>query len=521
MPKIIVNEKVLAHLSRGLYRSPASTIRELVSNAWDANATHVHISTGAPNFLMLSVKDNGDGFSKEDFERLMGGGIGSSLKKPKESNLKFGRPTIGKLGIGMLGIAQICGSFRVRSKMADGTSFSAIVRLFDDLRSKVDENDPQIIHQITEPSISDEDEPPVERTDVMVGHYDFEDIDSDELDFGTYIFTEDVLQTFTRTFRDDIKSEGYHGPLLEWKKNIERAGKYNSLQELGDYWKLLWELSASCPIPYIDASALPKRLIRDEQKVLESYNFAVFVDGIQLFKPVYLKQNEHGYTTLSIPKQTKRVFGKDLEFEGYIAVQEGSQIRPDELRGLLLRVRNVGIGYYDQTFMDYRINQGPRSRWVTGEIYIRKGMEDALNIDRDSFNKFHPEYKVVQSYIHGVLKEDVFSEVYRKLAIRSDDRAKSRDASRDTALKATLESVMGKKVAIKHRKSAEAPVSLDSQEDKLTIELAPLDMIETKKSHRHLAEAILTIFAVADAEPNAIRRRERFSNLLLKLLKGW
>jgi hypothetical protein len=33
MPKIIVHEKALAHLSRGLYRSPASALRELVSNA--------------------------------------------------------------------------------------------------------------------------------------------------------------------------------------------------------------------------------------------------------------------------------------------------------------------------------------------------------------------------------------------------------------------------------------------------------------------------------------------------------
>lgn len=50
MPKIRVHEKALAHLSRGLYRSPASALRELVSNAWDANATTVAINTNYPNF---------------------------------------------------------------------------------------------------------------------------------------------------------------------------------------------------------------------------------------------------------------------------------------------------------------------------------------------------------------------------------------------------------------------------------------------------------------------------------------
>ena len=80
--------------------------RELVSNAWDANAKIVRVDTNYPNFYQLSVEDNGDGFTKEEFERVMGGGIGNSEKrKVEETLLKFDRPTIGRLGIGMLGIA--------------------------------------------------------------------------------------------------------------------------------------------------------------------------------------------------------------------------------------------------------------------------------------------------------------------------------------------------------------------------------------------------------------------------------
>src|ERR1700743_1896683 len=111
MPKIRVHEKALAHLTRGLYRSPASALRELISNAWDANATRASIDTNFPSFFQISIEDNGDGFSREEFERLMLGGIGNSEKRLEPEPLKFGRPTIGRLGIGMLGIAQICGSF--------------------------------------------------------------------------------------------------------------------------------------------------------------------------------------------------------------------------------------------------------------------------------------------------------------------------------------------------------------------------------------------------------------------------
>ena len=101
MPKKIkVHEKALAHLSRGLYRSPASALRELVSNAWDANATWVRIDSDAPRFAQLTVQDNGEGFTKPAFEKMMAGGIGNSEKRPSKKELTFGRPVIGRLGIG-------------------------------------------------------------------------------------------------------------------------------------------------------------------------------------------------------------------------------------------------------------------------------------------------------------------------------------------------------------------------------------------------------------------------------------
>jgi len=149
MPRIRVHERALAHLSRGLYRSPASALRELVSNAWDANATRVTIDTNYPNFFQLSIEDNGDGFSREDFERLMSGGIGNSQKRTDEAPLKYGRPTIGRLGIGMLGIAQICGSFTVTSKPRSGKAFKARVNLYDLAKAKMDQKTSELVHDAT------------------------------------------------------------------------------------------------------------------------------------------------------------------------------------------------------------------------------------------------------------------------------------------------------------------------------------------------------------------------------------
>jgi HSP90 family molecular chaperone len=136
--KIKVHEKALAHLSRGLYRSPASAIRELVSNAWDANARSVHINTNYPHFLQLSIRDDGDGFTKDDFKNLMEGGIGNSEKRPSEPTLINGRPVIGRLGIGMLGIAQICGAFTITSAPREGEPFTARIHLYDLLKERLD-----------------------------------------------------------------------------------------------------------------------------------------------------------------------------------------------------------------------------------------------------------------------------------------------------------------------------------------------------------------------------------------------
>jgi uncharacterized protein YbjQ (UPF0145 family) len=55
--KIVLHEKAFAHLTRGMYRSPASAIRELISNAWDAGANTVQIRTGYPHFAVMTITD--------------------------------------------------------------------------------------------------------------------------------------------------------------------------------------------------------------------------------------------------------------------------------------------------------------------------------------------------------------------------------------------------------------------------------------------------------------------------------
>jgi len=511
MPKIKVNEKALAHLSRGLYRSPASALKELVSNGWDANATEVRLDTNYPNFLRISVEDDGDGFTRDEFKELMEGGIGNSKKRSEYKPLKNNRPIIGRLGIGMLGIAQICGGFTVLSRPKKGEGFKARIQLYDLLKEKLDEDDKTII---------------VGKEEIDVGEYSFLDYAPSEARFGTFIIADDIHPTFVRSFQSSLKNEAFKEPNLDWTESLKILSRVRSLQELGDYWRLLWELAASCPIQYINDHALPQGLVIEENEQLKSYQFSMIIDGIKLFKPIYLKGNPGGYTVIKIGRQNQKIYGKDLSFHGYIIVQEGAQLRPDELRGLLIRIKNVGIGYYDPSMLDYRYNEGPRAKWITGEIFIDIGLENALNIDRDSFNRFHPEFRAIQEYIHKILHDNLFPEVYKKIDARSLTRSESKDKKRLSNLKNIISKAADNTVVIRKSDQISEPNTIPrafiiKKASTVNIELPNPDTLLTKKSNRQLAASILAIYEIALNEKTIEKQRALFTQMLLKLLSEW
>jgi len=518
--KIYVHEKALAHLSRGLYRSPASALRELVSNAWDANARVVRIATNYPHFLQVSIEDNGDGFSKDEFKRLMAGNIGNSDKRPRNLTLINNRPVIGRLGIGMLGIAQICGSFRIMSSPKDGEPFAARVRLYDLMKERLDADDPEIVQSKQTGDQIDNQQFPI--TEIDVGEYTLEPYEPfTENKSGTRIIADDVHPTFSQSFRESLNAEGFEEPPLIWRKAVDVMAHVHSLQQLGDYWKLLWELSAACPIPYVSTDALPKALIKADDKRLQEYDFKVLVDSLELAKPIYLKGNPGGYTTFPIEEQERMIYGRKLRFHGYLAVQEGRQIKPDELRGIMIRIKNVAIGYYDPSMLDYKFNEGPRSRWLTGEIYIDEGLEDALNVDRDSFNRFHPQFRAVQQHIHKVLRGNVFPEVYQKIDERSVAKRDARSEARLSAFKEILAEATDGKVEIEPAEAnVEFPI-LKRTGRKLKVQLPSEEALDTRKSQKQIAAAILTLYELSMLEKSSEAKRRRFSELLLRLFRSW
>ena len=105
------SEKILARVTEGIYRKPASALRELISNAYDADAKKVTIATDAPRFAQFSIKDDGIGMSADVLAHLIeniGGSakrseVGSALGVTSESDPELS-PSGRRLGRAKVGI---------------------------------------------------------------------------------------------------------------------------------------------------------------------------------------------------------------------------------------------------------------------------------------------------------------------------------------------------------------------------------------------------------------------------------
>ena len=133
------DERVIARVTDGIYRRPGSALRELISNAYDADATRVVINTDAPRFEKITIEDNGHGMSPEVLAHMLfhiGGSakrsrVGQSLRVTDSNNPYLspcGRRLIGKIGIGLFSVSQLTHSFQVITKVK-GDKFRTVAAI--------------------------------------------------------------------------------------------------------------------------------------------------------------------------------------------------------------------------------------------------------------------------------------------------------------------------------------------------------------------------------------------------------
>lgn len=505
---IRVADITIGQLSRGLYRSTATAFKELVSNSYDADATVVRIDTNYPEFDFISCVDDGTGMPLEDFLRYFSSeGIGTCIKRKHQRDTTeiYGRPIIGRLGIGMLAIGQLCHSFGIESHYEDEygkkKAYHAEIVLSD------------ITIPDKEQILRNDD---TETKEIDIGTWEYETIDYEEAKKGFHIYSSDVRNTFRREMRSSVDTKTQRKMSFSLSDlHSQFYDKSKSIRDCQPYLETIWELATLCPLLYyddkkypidwgsftseeeaeekIDEFELAKQLIEERQSRFLNYNFRVVFDGIELRRRVQLPTDRGAIPRLYFIEFDDVVFDSYLKFSGYLFAQIPSAIRPFELNGVQIRLRGVGIGGYDSTYLRYSKEiETIRSRWVSGEIFVDRGLEGALNIDRDSFNEHDEHFKRLQSVLHDKL-DGVFDEINAIARKRSEKRRDEKDRELRRSMQTIIAEESGGKLKVVQRDLEDAPVVV-IHEDKGEIILNTASRPLRKKKGDMIIRAIMLAY---------------------------
>lgn len=497
--KINVSAKIIADISSGIYRTPANALKELISNSFDADATRVIINTGYPQFDVITCSDDGKGMDKDGFIKYMGH-IGGSFKRAGGKDItRLGRPIIGKIGIGILSIAQICKKFTVISSEGNGRKFEATIDLTD---------------------FHTNDAYKKNVGDINIGTYVPYELPEERGRHYTKIILEEIKDDFKNKL---IESENRDKVVLDYKYGgkgnldpkrfksfIERLNGSKRIRDLTEYERLTWELSSIIPVRYLDDGPVREwgglKRIRDE---LKDFNFSVLIDGLELKKPVLfptdkrIKKRGVDYKIYDDIGFDEEVDGSRLKFEGYIFYQR-TRIIPPELQGILVRINNVAIGFYDKSFLNYPKPEGPKMAQVSAEIYITEGLEDALNIDRNSFNESDHHFLKLQEVLFNRLggKRGVFPDIRRTSKERMLAKREKEEVGEYHKLEKRIKEVFGKEFTIaKMNERNERPIAVDFNNSRVIIYENPI--FPRKKSERKYLEKILISLELANLQTSS------------------
>ena len=284
---LATSERIIARVTDGIYREPWAAFRELVANAYDADATYVVIETGQPDFERMTVRDDGIGMSPKALSYVLKNIGGSPKRTAAGGELNIARPDapdlspggrqlIGKIGIGLFAVAQLTQHFQIITKAAgESHRLSAAVRLKTHDEEKLLEGDAEYV--AGEVSIVSEEVPETEReahgTSVVLYQLREEvrrSLQSAKIWDAAFVGTGNGASvrkppTFhlghtdsENPVRPELPWDDADSPEQKFERFFEASGnasirgaKSADLDHFDEYLRLIWKLSLSLPLNYI------------------------------------------------------------------------------------------------------------------------------------------------------------------------------------------------------------------------------------------------------------------------------
>lgn len=529
--RLRADTRVIARVTDGIYRLPGSALRELIANAWDADAQNVSIETDAPRFSRITIRDDGLGMSHDTLSHVIHSIGGSAKRRHEGQNLGItaadnaertpgGRPFIGKIGIGLFSVSQLTRRFTIVTKRK-GESYRLIANV--------------ILRQHSEDPDADEG---IDDDDYLSGKVEIvRERAVDPAAHGTDIILDAIKPAARDTLRSadkwraldeldrareagpvdgvaaaKLEPPAYHAgwlaaaaqdandvskfarsPRLPWQpedKPSERMAKLvagvaeqftrHSRPDLGNaldyYLAMIWQLGLSVPVPYVESHPFdlttedrirlfwlgnrereqatevlmkPGETVRQavarwsggKQQLRDGVGadgspMRVVIDQIELKRPVSFK-----YIAASVRGLDRSILmvgdyapdlnrvpidlrGGRLGFEAYLFWN--GRIIPKENNGVLVRIRGASGANFDESFFKYQVSEQTRLRQITSELFVREGLDAALNIDRESFNFAHPHVRLTSSWLHRALRQ--LTNRHKELSAKALADRKGQDA---------------------------------------------------------------------------------------------
>lgn len=550
--KLKTDAQVIARVTDGIYSEPASAFRELISNAYDADASRVVIQTDRPRFSRITIADDGHGMSADAVAHLVehiGGSakrstVGAALGVTRAGDALLspnGRRLIGKIGIGLFSVSQLTSRFQIITKVKDEqwrTIASVSLRQFAenaDSNPTADDLEAGVVKIWREPASDRE----AQGTTIVLS--------------GLKPAARAVLRssaTWLRVRRNISPPPTYHvgavrsdrdyefdeGPAgtesLPWSKTDSPRKAFDrlvsavtdpdttssrnpKLVDLLDYYlQMVWRLSLSAPLPYLDEHPfddvltdvtvyeLPG-LVADPVRPLPSSSepiadqlgwprglgvadgFSVLIDDLELRRPVRFR----GLPVTSNVVKTPLMFvghlrddfptmdpartGGPLEFYAYLLWVP--KVVPNESIGSLVRIHGASGTGFDETFFRYQVAETTRLRQITCEIFVVEGLEASLNIDREKYNFAHNHVSRLTGWLHTALSRSIGTQKTIARDLLRANRAAT--ATGQSALLESLVDELWREVLGPDADSPVPPVKWVAEDSAETLETTEADAI--------------------------------------------
>jgi hypothetical protein len=441
-----IDPSILRELS-GVYKPFVKAFKELVSNAFDADADEVRVEF-ADDFSSVTVIDDGQGMTpfefRNDFARIGGGSRRWAGDKTRK-----GRFRIGSKGIGFLALARYCDRLKVESG-ADRifeaqlelpetpgslelfsllsvpipqellqNRFSCEVRHAGKRGAKLEEGrDYQWNRKGTRLSINQNVGPAtvtmrLDCTGIAFRAYlDFEKLlrlaDNADLEKIDDFASIDVCERQGPPCGTTITAEHLKNFVRRELRADRRKGFVRNIGSRSGLEQFTWLLSRCSPVPYAAPAenpnpAVAKLLTFPTQPSLSHLTVSHGKASTALNRPIYPLEPGSPVVPSDMLIQVNIDEG-GLKASGFLAGYEGI-IFPAEYRGVSIRVRGVSIG--DPGFLGAESLVTGASKaalsQVTGEIVVLSGLDavDTLNPGRESFYEESEHFKTLRRHLVG------------------------------------------------------------------------------------------------------------------------